>query len=80
MNITYIPQGVCSREMHVSAEDGLITNIDIVGGCNGNNQGMCRLLVGMKLGDAIGRLEGVRCGSKPSSCPDQLSIAMKKLL
>ena len=80
MDITYTPQGVCSREMHISAEEGLITKVNVVGGCNGNNQGICRLLVGMKLTEAISRLEGIKCGSKSSSCPDQLSIAMKKML
>ena len=80
MTVTYKPTGVCSQEMVVSADDGIVTDAQIIGGCSGNTQGLCRLVVGMKLEDAIARLEGIRCGRKPTSCPDQLSIAMRQLL
>lgn len=80
MTVVYKPKGVCSHEMIVSAENGVVTNVQIFGGCSGNTQGICRLVYGMKLEDAISRLEGIQCGRKPSSCPDQLSIAMKQLL
>ena len=80
MVTTYIPKGVCSRKMTVEAdEEGIITRVEIVGGCNGNLQGISRLLVGMKVQDAVEKLQGIRCGGKPTSCPDQLSIALKSL-
>lgn len=80
MTVEYTPQGVCSRKMFVSAEDGIITAAQIIGGCNGNSQGICHLIAGMKVEDAISRLQGIECGSKGTSCPDQLSLAMQKLL
>lgn len=79
MTVTYSPRGVCSHKMIVSAEDGVITEVQIIGGCNGNSQGICRLVKGMKVEDAISRLEGIQCGMKRTSCPDQLSVALKQL-
>ena len=80
MTIEYDPRGVCSRHMTVSAENGVITDLKVIGGCDGNLQGISRLVVGMKVEDAIERLSGIDCGGKGTSCPDQLSIALKKLL
>ncbi len=80
MTVEYDPRGVCSRHMSVSAEDGVITNVEVFGGCDGNLQGISRLVVGMKVEDAIERLQGIDCGGKGTSCPDQLSKAMQKLL
>lgn len=80
MTVEYDPRGVCSRHMSVSAEDGVITNVKVFGGCDGNLQGISRLVVGMKVEDAIERLQGIDCGGKGTSCPDQLSKAMQKLL
>lgn len=80
MTVTYTPKGVCSRKMIVSAENGVITEARIIGGCSGNTQGISRLVEGMKVADAISRLEGIECGMKHTSCPDQLSIALKQLL
>ena len=80
MTVEYDPRGVCSRHMTVSAEDGVITNVSVIGGCDGNLQGISRLVVGMKVEDAIERLRGIDCGGKGTSCPDQLSKAMQKLL
>ncbi|PKM72453.1 MAG: TIGR03905 family protein [Firmicutes bacterium HGW-Firmicutes-16] len=80
MTVEYTPEGVCSRKMIVSAEDGVITKTQIIGGCSGNSQGICSLIEGMKVEDAISRLQGIRCGLKRTSCPDQLSIAMQALL
>ena len=80
MTVEYDPRGVCSRHMSVSAEDGVITNVEVFGGCDGNLQGISRLVVGMKVEDAIDRLQGIDCGGKGTSCPDQLSKAMQKLL
>ncbi|MBE6535365.1 MAG: TIGR03905 family TSCPD domain-containing protein [Ruminococcaceae bacterium] len=74
--ITYTPNGVCSRRMEIEVEDGKITAVKIVGGCAGNTQGVSRLLVGMDVDEAIERLSGIRCGFKPTSCPDQLAKAL----
>ena len=80
MEHIYRPRGVCSREMRVEVEDGIIRRVEVVGGCNGNLKGISRLLVGMRAEDAIGKLEGIRCGFKPTSCPDQLSKALRECL
>lgn len=80
MTVEYTPRGVCSRKMIVSAEDNVITDAQVIGGCNGNNQGVCRLVLGMKLEDAILKLRGIDCGGRGTSCPDQLTIAMQELL
>lgn len=80
MEHIYRPRGVCSREMRVEVEDGIIRRVEVIGGCNGNLKGISRLLVGMRAEDAIGKLEGVRCGFKPTSCPDQLSKALRECL
>ena len=80
MKITYKPKGVCSRLMEVETQDGKITKVEVTCGCSGNLQGISRLLVGMPVQQAIERLEGVRCGLKPTSCPDQLAQALKQAL
>ena len=80
MTHTFTPRGVCSRRMTVELEDGIIKDVRIEGGCSGNLQGISRLVVGMKATDAIERMKGIRCGGKPSSCPDQLSIALEQAL
>ena len=80
MTITYRPKGVCSRLMRVEVEDGIIRQVEVQGGCSGNLQGISRLLVGMPVQQAIERMEGVRCGGKPTSCPDQLAKAPRQAL
>ena len=79
MKLTYQTRGVCSRQMNIEAEDGVIKSVQVVGGCNGNLQGISRLVEGMRVEEAISRLEGIRCGSKDTSCPDQLAQALKQL-
>ena len=79
MTISYKPRGVCSRMMMIEAEDGVIRHVEIVGGCDGNLQGISRLVEGMEVSEAIKRMEGIRCGAKPTSCPDQLAQALKSL-
>lgn len=74
--INYTPNGVCSRRMEIEVDDGKIIAVKIVGGCAGNTQGVSRLLVGMSIDEAIERLSGIRCGFKPTSCPDQLAKAL----
>ena len=80
MTYTFTPKGVCSRRMTVELEDGIIKDVRIEGGCNGNLQGISRLVKGMKAADAIERMQGIRCGGKPSSCPDQLAQALTQAL
>ena len=77
---TYYPKGTCSKQMEVDLEDGVIKDVRVLGGCNGNLQGISSLVRGMKATAAIERMRGIRCGFKPTSCPDQLSIALEKAL
>ncbi len=77
MTYTYRPQGVCSQLMEVEVENGKILRVEVLGGCSGNLQGISRLVVGMDVDEAIRRMEGIRCGGKPTSCPDQLARALK---
>ena len=77
--LTYKPEGVCSREMIIEHENGVVISARVIGGCHGNLQGICALIKGMKIEDVISRLEGIKCGYKPTSCPDQLAKALKTL-
>lgn len=76
--IHYIPRGVCAREMEIDVDNDVIKAVRVVGGCNGNLQGISSLLVGMTCEEAISRMEGIHCGSKSTSCPDQLAQALKQ--
>ena len=78
MTIEFTPQGVCSRKMIIDVEDGIVTNVTVIGGCNGNLQGISSLVKGMKVDDVIKRLDGIQCGMKGTSCPDQLARALKQ--
>ena len=74
----YIPHGVCSKEIHFELdENGKVHNTCFVGGCNGNLKGIGALVEGMDAKEVISRLEGIRCGMKSTSCPDQLDRALK---
>lgn len=75
--IQYTPRGVCSQKMEIDVEDGVIQAVRVQGGCNGNLKGLSALLKGMTVEDAIARMDGIRCGMKPTSCPDQLAQALK---
>ena len=79
MVFEYRPQGVCSRLMRIEVEDGAVRSLQVMGGCNGNLQGISKLVEGMKGEEVIARLEGIRCGFKPTSCPDQLAKALKSV-
>ena len=79
MEIEYTPRGVCSRHIHVDVEDGTIREVKFTGGCSGNTQGIAALVEGMPLDEVVKRLEGIKCGSRPTSCPDQLAKALKKV-
>ena len=74
----YIPHGVCSRLIHVDLDGDTIKNVEFVGGCSGNTQGISHLVKGMNVQDAISRLEGIHCGTKATSCPDQLAHALRQ--
>jgi len=76
--ITYTPKGVCSRQIDIDVEEGKIVKVKFTGGCAGNTQGVARLLEGLTVDEAIRRLEGIRCGFKPTSCPDQVAQALKE--
>ena len=78
MTYTYTPRGVCSRKMKVDVENGIIRSVEILGGCSGNLEGISRLIEGMPVEEAIQKMEGVKCGFKDTSCPDQLSIALRE--
>ena len=71
---------VCSQQVAVAVKEGVILEAAFAGGCSGNTQGLCRLVAGMNVGDAISRLEGIRCGSKGTSCPDQLARTLRLFL
>lgn len=80
MTYTYTPKGVCSRKIQVDVEDGIIRDVQVLGGCSGNLQGISNLIIGMPAQEAIRRMKGVRCGMKPTSCPDQIAMALEKAL
>ena len=77
MKYSATPAGVCSRRMDFEIdENGIVTNVLIVGGCPGNSLGLAKLAEGRKAEDVVAQLSGIRCGSKPTSCPDQLARAI----
>lgn len=71
-------KGTCSQRIYFRIEDGKVYDVEFLGGCNGNLQGIGKLVEGMDVDEVISRLEGIRCGMKPTSCPDQLAAALKK--
>ena len=77
--MTYKPTGVCSSAIDIQVEDGIMRSVSFTGGCNGNLQGISRLVEGMKVEDAIAKLKGSRCGFKSTSCPDQLAQALESM-
>lgn len=80
MTINYTPRGVCSRNITIEVNDGIIDSVKFTGGCNGNTQGVAALVKGMKVTEAIEKLEGINCNGKGTSCPDQLAKALKQAL
>ena len=78
--MTYKTTGTCSQAIDVEVENGIITHVKFIGGCNGNTQGVAALVTGMKATDAIEKLEGIQCGMRSTTCPDQLAKALKQLL
>ncbi len=80
MTYSFTPKGVCSRKMEFEIEDGVIRSVRVEGGCSGNLQGICALVKDMPVDEAIARMRGIRCGSKPTSCPDQMAKGLEEAL
>ena len=78
--VVYKTNGVCSQEIHFELDGNKVVNVEFVGGCSGNTQGVARLVEGMDVNEAISRLDGIKCGFRPTSCPDQLAQALKAAL
>ncbi|MBQ3376253.1 MAG: TIGR03905 family TSCPD domain-containing protein [Erysipelotrichaceae bacterium] len=78
MIFEYTPKGVCSQHYTFDIEDDIIQSVVIIGGCPGNLKGISKLITGMNINDVIARLEGTTCGPKDTSCPDQISRALKR--
>lgn len=76
MKYQYSPMGTCSRMIEFEVENGVIKDVSFTGGCNGNLQGICALVKGMKKEEVMSRLRGINCGAKGTSCPDQLATAL----
>ena len=79
MKYSYRTEGTCCQAFDIETEDGKIKDVQFYGGCNGNLQGISHLVEGMKIDDAISKLKGIRCGFKPTSCPDQLARALEEI-
>lgn len=75
--MVYKTKGVCSQEIRFELDGDTIKHVEFIGGCSGNTQGVSRLVQGMKVSEAVKRLEGIQCGFRPTSCPDQLAKALK---
>ena len=78
--MVYKTKGTCSSSINIEVKDGVIESVQFTGGCHGNLQGISALVQGMKVEDAIAKLEGIRCGFRPTSCPDQLAQALKQMV
>jgi len=79
MSYEYRPRGVCSQRITFDIEGGVVKNVKFTGGCHGNLQGIAKLVEGMKPEEVIDRISGIRCGFKPTSCPDQLAEALRSI-
>lgn len=79
MKLSYITQGTCSKLIEIEVENNIVKDVCYVGGCNGNLQGISALVKGMTVDEVIARLEGIRCGNKLTSCPDQLCKALRSI-
>ncbi|ADL32781.1 hypothetical protein bpr_I0029 [Butyrivibrio proteoclasticus B316] len=78
--MVYKTKGTCSTQIDIEVEEGIIRHVEFTNGCNGNLQGISKLVEGMKCEDAIGKLRGIKCGFKNTSCPDQLSYAIEQAM
>lgn len=80
MTYTYRTKGVCSRSIMVELDGDTIKSVSFYGGCSGNTQGLARMVEGLKVDEVISRLRGIRCGFRPTSCPDQLTYALEEAM
>lgn len=80
MSYTYKTKGTCSQAIQFDIIDNKVRNVQFLGGCSGNTQGVARLIEGMDVQEAISRMEGIHCGPRPTSCPDQLACALKQAI
>lgn len=80
MNHTYYTKGTCSRKIDFTLENHIVKNVRFTNGCNGNTAGISRLVEGMNVYDVISKLKGIHCGMRPTSCPDQLAVALEEAL
>jgi uncharacterized protein (TIGR03905 family) len=80
MQYEYTTKGTCSRSILFDVENGKVKNVQFIGGCNGNLKGIGALVEGMDIDEVISRVEGIKCGMKSTSCPDQLAQALKATL
>ncbi len=80
MQYEYKTKGTCSQRILFEIEDEKLKNVQFIGGCHGNLQGICKLVEGMDVNEVLSRLEGIHCGMKPTSCPDQLTKAIKEAM
>ena len=80
MTYHYKPNGVCASDIEVVVENGVVEDVKIVGGCDGNHKGLISLVKGMQIDEVIRRLEGISCGRRTTSCPDQIAQTLKEAL
>lgn len=76
----YQPKGICASAIDVELDGNIVSSVKFTGGCDGNHKGLCALIEGMDANDAIKRLRGITCGFRNTSCPDQLAVALEKML
>lgn len=79
MKYTYEPEEVCSRQINFEVENGIVTKLEVIGGCSGNLQGISKLVEGMKVEDVIKKLKGIDCKGRGTSCPDQIARALEEI-
>ncbi len=80
MKTVYQTEGTCCRQIELEVDGDVVKSVRFLGGCHGNLQGIARLVEGMNVADVVTRLSGIRCGMKPTSCPDQLSWALRQAI
>ncbi len=78
--ISYTTSGTCCKLMNIELDDDIITDVEFIGGCNGNLQGIRNLVKGMRAEEIVAKLKGIKCGSKPTSCPDQLAQCLAAVI
>lgn len=78
MKYTYIPKGVCSKQLNIEIENDIVTKLEVIGGCHGNLQAIAKLVEGMKVEEVIKRLKGIDCKNRGTSCPDQIAKALEE--